>query len=52
MNNDNNSGYINELLKLYKQLALEKAVLQANIEESGDRAYQKELMEWDVSLEL
>ena len=51
MGGDNRSGYINELLKREKQRTLEKAILKANLEEAGDKAYQKELVEWDVSLE-
>lgn len=50
MGGDNRSFYINELLKREKQRTLEKAIIQANIEEAGDKAHQKELMEWDVSL--
>lgn len=30
---------------------LEKAVLQGNREEAGDKAYQDELAAWDASLE-
>lgn len=33
-----------------KRWTMEKAILQANLEEAGDKAYQKELAEWDVGL--
>lgn len=47
----NRSAYINALLKRERRRMLEKAVLQGNREEAGDKAYQDELAAWDASLE-
>lgn len=47
---DNKSAYINELLGREKRKALEEAILRANEEEANDPEYQRELAEWDVTL--
>lgn len=51
MGGENRSGYINELLKREKRRTLEQTILLANREEAGDKDYQEELTEWDVSLD-
>ena len=47
---NNRSAYINKLLKEEKRRVLATQILKANKEEASDLAYQKELMDWDVTL--
>ncbi len=47
---DNKSAYINNLLKREKQKMLEESILKANKEEAEDNEYQKELSNWDSTL--
>lgn len=47
---DNKSAYINNLLREMKELALEESIAKANEEEVSD-SYQKELSEWDVTMD-
>lgn len=46
---DNKSAYINNLLKQEKRRLLEQKILQSNLEEAGDEAYQEELSTWDIT---
>lgn len=51
MGGKNRSAYINALLIRERQRSLERAVLQGNREEAGDKAYREELAAWDEALE-
>ena len=45
----NKSAFINSLLKKERQKMLQQKILNANLEEAGDAAYQQELAEWDAT---
>lgn len=47
---DNRSAYINQVLKERYQAWLKEACIKANIEETNDAEYQKELRLCDVTL--
>jgi len=46
----NRSAYVNRLLNDERERYLAEMILQANLEEAADEAYQAELAEWDVTL--
>lgn len=50
MGGTNRSGSLNDLVKREQRRILEHAVLEANLHEAYDPAYQKELATWQQTL--